>query len=500
MTHTVHRLGEGRPLHHGTRGHFRALQAQPAPARSVLGATEAPDTTALRNLGRIAHVSDLHITDVESPARLDFMIDAADDPRYEQSLPTPRPQQLTSSHAAACCLATIKQLTTDHAIDAVVLTGDLVDNAQHNELQRLLTMITGGDLAATRHPAAIEGVHTAPWRDSAVWRPSDEHNQWTTMFGFPADPAIIDAVSRRVRIESFDMATVFVRGNHDALLAGTVAWTPKMASVSIGPAKQRGLPSAKLLADASASFRADPGQFFTGSTTAVTPDPSRRPLERSEFPAAHHIPTHHHRSPFDFVVRPSDTLAVIVVDTVDENGHPDGVLSTDQAQWLADTIAMLDRQEPDTAVIVASHHGPAHHHVTIPHPNRVTGADVVAVLCKHSNVVAWINGHAHAASVTRHASHGQRGFWEITAASIIDWPCQFSTVTVYDHPTHGTVLTVDKHDLTTRDWTGGHTDDPVTDLAGLHRLLAANQADFGRIFPGMQNYDTRDLTLVLPPR
>ncbi len=465
-----------------------------------MGATEEPDLGGYHLLGRIAHVSDLHITDVESPARLDFMIDAAEDPRFEQSLPTPRPQQLTSSHAAACCFATIKKLNTDMAIDAVVLTGDLVDNAQLNELERLLCLVNGGQLAATRQPGTVEGTHTAAWSDSAVWRPADIQNHWTTMFGFPADSTIIDAVAKRVHVEPFDLATIFVRGNHDALLAGTVAWTPKMAAVSVGAAKQRGLPAAELLADAAASFRADPDLFFTGSTTVVAGDSARRPMVPTEFPAARHVQTRIHRSPFDFVARPNDGLAVVVLDTVDENGHPDGVLSTEQAQWLGETIAELDRQEPETSVIVASHHGPAHHHVTIPHRDRITGPGIVDLLCRHPNVVAWINGHAHMASVTRHSRLGRRGFWEITAASIIDWPCQFSTLAVYTHKSHGVVLTVDKHDLAARNWTGGHTDDPVTDLGGLHRLLAANQADFGRIFPGAENYDTRDLTLVLPPR
>lgn len=77
---------------------------------------------------------------------------------------------------------------------------------------------------------------------------------------------------------------ILARGNHDALLAGTVAWTAATRALAAGGRKVRGLPPGDLLDDAAAAFRADPAAFFTGRAVPVTPDPSRRPIAAAEPP------------------------------------------------------------------------------------------------------------------------------------------------------------------------------------------------------------------------
>ncbi|WP_457256437.1 metallophosphoesterase [Pedococcus sp. P5_B7] len=484
----------------GTHASFGSLQRTTKAPPTVLGQT--PDgTQSWVPIGSFAHVSDLHITDVESPARLDFVIDLADDPRYEQAVPVPRPQQLTSTHAAAATMATVDRLAAAGEVDFVVLTGDLVDNAQRNELTRLETMLTGGRVHPTHATGALEGVHTEDWSGAQVWQPHATDNLWATRYGFPTDETIPATVSEPFDVPPLRSTILLARGNHDALFAGTVAWTPRLASLAVGDQKVRGLPEQQgLLDDVASSFRSDPDSFFTGTTHAVTPDATRRPLRSDEFPVSIGA-TPIDRVGYDYLTQLTDNLFVIVLDTVDNDGHPDGVLSTEQGHWLDSTLTALETRHPAATTIIASHHGPRDHHVTSPDPNRLTGAQVVDILCMHLSVVLWATGHAHAASVERHLRPDQRGFWEVTGASIIDWPCQFSRIHIARSTTGAYRINVDKLDYDAQTLTGPGENPgtaPAAALADLHRDLAANQADFGRIFPSVTNYDVRDLELHLP--
>ncbi|WP_158564200.1 metallophosphoesterase [Jiangella anatolica] len=499
-------LVAGDAIRAGTQAPFRSLVARPRDPRAELadlaGLAPSPPQPLDRftSVARFVHVSDLHITDVESPARLDFMIDDAADPRYEQALPVPRPQQLLSTHAAAAAVDTIGRLgpsaESGRPVEFVVLTGDLVDNAQRNELDRLEAVLRGAEVRASSWPGVVEGTETADWRDAQVWQPADAAGLWATRYGFPHDPGLLAAVSTPFTPSGLTVPAILARGNHDALLAGTVAWTAATRALAAGGRKVRGLPPRDLLDDAAAAFRADPDAFFTGRAVPVTPDPSRRPIAAAEFArtiGAPALDAHGH----DFVVAMGDRLRVVVLDTVDDHGHPDGVVTAEQYDWLA---RVLDRIAADPArplVVVASHHGPLHHHTAAATAGRVTGAQVVQLLGRHEQVVLWLTGHTHYAEAIAHRAGPGRGFWEVTAPAIVDWPCQLTTVEVFEHADGSVAVTVDKHDLAVPASPDGA--DAVADLASLHRLLAANQADFGRIFPGPEHDDRRDLLLRLGP-
>ncbi len=55
---------------------------------------------------------------------------------------------------------------------------------------------------------------------------------------------------------------------------------------------------------------------------------------------------------------------------------------------------------------------------------RVLAAELREVLLAHPCVVAWVNGHTHVHAVTAVTDGAGRGFWQITTASHIDWPQQ----------------------------------------------------------------------------
>jgi hypothetical protein len=109
---------------------------------------------------------------------------------------------------------------------------------------------------------------------------------------------------------------------------------------------------------------------------------------------------------------------------------------------------------------------------------------------RHPSVVAWLVGHRHLHRVTAHP-HPQglgRGFWEITTASIIDWPSQTRAVEILRHPDGQLemVCTLLDHQA------------PAGSLAALHANLARRFA--GGAAAHMQGEaGDRNVRLLLPP-
>ena len=60
-----------------------------------------------------------------------------------------------------------------------------------------------------------------------------------------------------------------------------------------------------------------------------------------------------------------------------------------------------------------------------------SGDELVAVLHRHPQVVAWVNGHCHRNRITpRRHVESRRSFWEINTASLIDPPQQARVIEV----------------------------------------------------------------------
>jgi 3',5'-cyclic AMP phosphodiesterase CpdA len=291
---------------------------------------------------------------------------------------------------------------------------------------------------------------------------------------------------------ALQLPVLLARGNHDALVAGCVAWTPMLSRLVVGSEKVRAMPPPSVLQNGFAGFLADPDPFFAGAGISVTADERRRPVTDGEFPLAFNAnPTRVHGN--NYVVRLNERVVIVVIDTVDVDGHPDGVFSTGQAAWLEETLTAIEADGERPVVIVASHHGPAHNHVTIPTEGLLAGPEVVALLGRYGSVALWINGHTHVGAITRHQPDGRRGFWEITAPSLIDWPSRFQTVEVLENPSGAISMVLELHEFDT----ATSADDPIHQLAGLHRLLTANQAGFGTIFPGSDHDEVGDSVLHL---
>jgi hypothetical protein len=104
----------------------------------------------------------------------------------------------------------------------------------------------------------------------------------------------------------------------------------------------------------------------------------------------------------------------------------------ERIEALQRQLAEVD-QQPGRVAILMSHHGAdtlinerGHN------SDRHLAADMLAVVHRHSCVVAWLVGHRHFNRIEpRPGPNG--GFWEITTSSIIDWPSQTRAIELVRH-------------------------------------------------------------------
>jgi hypothetical protein len=101
-------------LHRGRDGDYRALAwtgGEPhRTRRDLVGAAWEPPRRGVRALACLAHVTDLQLADVRSPARFEFFHRFEADPRMRAPVPTHRPQEALTAHAVDALVRTLDGL------------------------------------------------------------------------------------------------------------------------------------------------------------------------------------------------------------------------------------------------------------------------------------------------------------------------------------------------------------------------------------------------------
>jgi metallophosphoesterase (TIGR03767 family) len=453
------------------------------------GEPRLQDAPAGDVLACLWHLSDLHVCDSESPGRIEYLdrFSDPDSPFREElgDIGTYRPQEALTVQVATTMVRTVNDWrhgpTTGAPIDTVLLTGDLTDNAQRNELAWYQGIVAGGTISprsgADDRSSWVGATDEDTW-DERYWHPDGpppgvEPDLPTRRYGYPTIPGLVDAARRDVRSPGLALPWISVHGNHDGLLQGTVAPDDELRALAVGHARITGLPEgASPLLTAEAIAEIGPARYVHDASSPRTPiiaDPSRDFLEPGEFAA-----TTREEGPRYFATDVG-RLRLICLDTVNPHGGWQGSLDETQFAWLNDELdAAADRH-----VVIASHHPSftlTNGYAPDGAEGRVLGSEVVVTLLEHPTVIAWIAGHVHFHFAMRHGDDVS-GFWEITTSSLIDWPQQarvleFVQVGDGERPEVAIISTVVDHDAPAQ-WSAEALDDPAN-LAAVSRALAAN--------------------------
>lgn len=474
-------------LSRGTRVPGRMRSIDPTPGEPI----DVP-TSSSRSLAAFIHMSDLHIMDAQSPSRVEYY-DRYTDPDMELHseigyIGTYRPQDALTTQVLAAMVDSANRITTAPSgapIEAVLITGDTVDNAQQNEIEWYRGLLDGGLVRpASGNPDRWEGVGGPDDPDDRYWHPEGgAEDRPRRLHGFPTIPGYFDAVQRPLQCDGLRRPWFAIHGNHDAMLCGTTPPEPATSSLSVGDQRilreKPGTEIRDLLLNWS-PIGPSPFPLVPDSpTTPVTADPRRRFVEPGDYAALHLECGHGHGFTSENVERKTnywahnlnDHVRLIAMDTVNLHGGWHGCIDRVQLAWLRHQLENADRY-----VIVLSHH-PAetlvngHRHDDSEPP--ALEAEVVALLQEFPKVILWVAGHTHRHQITFHGNGPEHGFWHIRTSSLIDWPQQSRVIEVLESG----------DDLQIATYVFDHLGVPQPDisdvshhhsLAGVSRWLAAN--------------------------
>jgi len=114
-------------------------------------------------LACVVHLTDIHVIDAQSPARVEFLDRYGDEPSTALPLQSAyRPQETLTCHVAEAMVQRVNAIgggpVTGRAYDCAVSTGDNIDNAQVNELAWYLRLLDGGPVTPDSGGPGYQGV------------------------------------------------------------------------------------------------------------------------------------------------------------------------------------------------------------------------------------------------------------------------------------------------------------------------------------------------------
>ena len=361
---------------------------EPLRDRGELGGSGRPGAT----LATFAQITDAHVRDEESPARVPFL-----DRLGGVFSPTFRPQEALTTQVLA---ASVRSLNRLHP-QAVVVTGDLADNAQGNELDAARAVLSGGRVHPDSGAPGYDGVQEAGNPDPFYYRPDNDP---------PRHPGLLAAAQRAFDAPGLDAPWYPVLGNHDLLAQGEAPPTPAIQAVATGDRMVESLdPGVRPDSgtDPEAAVAALLAGGLPGRTRAVPADPARRLLSPSE--TLRRLGRRgRDGGRLDYTFDIGASFRGIVLDVVNRAGGERGLVTPAQIAWLRAELRRAGRRY----VVVFSHQ---------PLARSDGGEAALRALDAAPRVVAAVAGHRHRNSITPRPSGP---YWLVETASLADFPQQ----------------------------------------------------------------------------
>ncbi len=440
---------------------------RPAPGEPLIARTElGPARPVAGVIATLVHVTDAHVLDASSPARVPFL-DRLGEP-FESTF---RPQEALTAHVLAGATRAIRAIGPD----AVIQGGDLIDNDQRNELAWAMRVLRGGLVRPGSGSRGYYGVQLAGDPDPFYYRPD---------LDAPRHPGLLRRAVRPFMAPGLRAPVHPVLGDHDILVAGELAPTEQTRALAVGDQAlwelPRGLslpPGTELTAGGSPDGPPLPGlvsqflaQALAGPKIRVPPDASRRQMDPAE---AIQLLRPGASNSLDYSADIGRDLRLIVLDLARRAGGSGGLVRPDQPGWLASQLVDASagaRAGPGASAGASAgastSAGPGRYVIVVSHQplaGSEGGDQLLALLDGAPQVIAVLAGHTH-----RNSIEPRGHYWLINTASLIDYPQQARALRVLHTAGGGIAI---------QTWMLDHTG---SDLAAISRQLAYLDAQGGR--------------------
>ena len=414
------------------------------------GYTGASATRKTRHLNFFT-ISDIHITDKESPSQLIYLQQLY----YPNLLPAPfdklghypwswetsvySPVMLYTTHVLDAAVQTVNAIHRKDPFDFGISLGDTCNSTQYNELRWYIDVLDGKVITPSSgaHAGAATIDYQKPYKAAGL----DRTIPWYQTLG-NHDHFWIGSIPVNERLrKSYISDTIFATG--DVLVnPGNINRSDFYMGVLDGSTPYGDITGAGPV-----------GKF--SSPPKVVPDPNRRSLLRTEWmqeffksssnPVGHGFNLVDARNGFacySFVPKSTVPIKIIVLDdtqreddgSADIHGH--GFLDKPRYDWLRKELA--DGQAAGQLMIIT-----AHVPIGVDDPNGELGwwkdpqnavslPDLISELQKYPNFILWIAGHRHLNTVKAFpGASPENGFWQVETSSLRDFPQQFRTFEIY---------------------------------------------------------------------
>lgn len=392
-------------------------------------------------------ISDIHITDKESPNQLIYLQRLHPDLGVGASLYSGI--MMTTPQVLDAAVQTINAINKRSPFDFGISLGDTCNSTQYNELRWYIDVLDGRLI--TPSSGAHLGAETIDYQKPFQAAGLDRSIPWYQVLGnhdhFWLGSIPVDHSLRRDLRQAFISDEVFAAGD---VLANPAAIKARDYYMGVFDGSK---PNGDIIgAGPAADFKSPP---------KVAADPDRRSLLRTEwlkeFFKTASSPVGHGFDPADaekgfacysFLPKADLPLKVIVLDdTQNENDgsadiHGHGFLDLPRWNWLKNELASGDAA--GQLMIIAAHvpidvepTGPTSEMGWWTDPqNAVSLPDLIAELQSHPNLILWIAGHRHLNVVKAFVSPDpvkapEKGFWEVETSSLRDFPQEFRTFDIY---------------------------------------------------------------------
>jgi metallophosphoesterase (TIGR03768 family) len=388
-------------------------------------------------------ISDIHVTDKESPSQLIYLQQLV----YPSMGKAPwsfvtsiySPIMMYTTHVLDAAVQTINALNKKAPIDFGISLGDTCNSTQYNELRWYIDVLDGKVI--TPSSGAHAGADTIDYQKPYKATGLDKTIPWYQVMGnhdhFWIGSIPVNDFLRKSYISDTIIATGDVLANPrniskpDYYMGVLDGSTPYGNITGAGPV----------------------GKF--SSAPKVAADPDRRSLLRTEWineffntssnPVGHGfnlVDAQKGFACYSFVPKSDIPIKIIVLDDTqrDDDGsvniHGHGFLDKARWDWLKKELA--DGKAAGQLMIIAAHvpigveKSGSELGWWLDPQNAVTQPDLINELQKHPNFIMWIAGHRHLNTVKAFTgTTPENSFWQVETSSLRDFPQQFRTFEIY---------------------------------------------------------------------